>query len=135
MITYGLSLVTRTSADHLEIARRFCDISEKQKALPSKPQTFTVEVPDYYQRIQYQYRYLLACPTGLQAYWRYRLLPDMQHGAVPANLCELLPLSSREVQEMESRDWESREPGTTPNGSQIATAHCPLFTPSLQLLK
>ncbi len=124
MITYGLSLVTRTSADHLEIARRFCDISEKQKALPSKPQTFTVEVPDYYQRIQYQYRYLLACPTGLQAYWRYRLLPDMQHGAVPANLCELLPLSSREVQEMESPDSDIKT--TWDNSKWFPDSNCAL---------
>ncbi len=103
MITYGLSLATPTSVDDLEIARKFCDISEKQKALPSKPQTFTVEIADY-QAIQYRYRYLLACPTGLQAYWRYRLLPEMPQGAVPANLCELLPLRSREIREMESPD-------------------------------
>jgi len=103
MITYGLNLATRDGTDHLGVAGKFCDIAEKQKRFPSQPQTFTVEVLDQ-QAIQYQYRYLLACPTGLQAYWRYRLLPNMAHGAVPANLCELLPLRSREIQELESPD-------------------------------
>ncbi|PMD30675.1 hypothetical protein L207DRAFT_592434 [Hyaloscypha variabilis F] len=106
------ALQLKPSRTSYELARSFSEIAEKQHAQQSEGQKFTVELletPDF----QYGYRYLLACPTGLQAYWRCRLRPNLEQGNVPVELCELLPLQSLEVQELESAnpsvsmDWNS----------------------------
>ncbi|KAH8787687.1 hypothetical protein BGZ57DRAFT_879625 [Hyaloscypha finlandica] len=101
MITFGLSLASRASPEYFVIARTFCCIAEPHKRQPGKGQTFIIEMKDV-SDIQYRYRYLLACQANLQAYWRYRLLMRDDQGSIPPNLCNILPLYSREIQELES---------------------------------
>jgi hypothetical protein len=103
MITFGLSLASQASPEYFIIARTFCSIADPQKQQPGKGQTFTIEMKDV-PDIQYRYRYLLACQANLQAYWRCRLLLRDDQGSVPPNLCNTLPLYSREIQELESAD-------------------------------
>ena len=105
MVTDGLSLATSgTCPEYHDLAQTFGEISNKQNQQPGKAQIFTVEVkaiPD----LKYRYRYLLASHTNLLAYWRVRFGSE---GSVPRHLCQLLPLASREIQELESADSRIR---------------------------
>ena len=45
----------------------------------------------YEERLMYRYRYLLSCQTGLQAFWRLRILQDVTQGSIPLDICKNYP--------------------------------------------
>jgi hypothetical protein len=101
MVISGLSLARHASPEYVAVARKFSSIAENSTRRPGRSQKFTIELKEN-SDLQLRYRFLLACETNLQAYWSFRLLSHFGRGSIPSNLCDLIPLHSRENQELES---------------------------------
>lgn len=52
--------------------------------------------------VEYKYRYVLACPLDLTAYWRHCRVPETFHATVPMDLCATMSLRSHPVHMMKT---------------------------------
>ncbi|PVH72899.1 hypothetical protein DL98DRAFT_595551 [Cadophora sp. DSE1049] len=114
-VAFGLSLLEKLEGSDHELARKLCALAPDPQPSPESYYEITVSFR-YVPTAEFRYRYLLASPKGLQAFWRHRLGQNVMIGSVPLDLCQRYSLNSADVYE----NGENPAMGLPEAGSQVA---------------
>ncbi|KAE8443415.1 hypothetical protein EG329_001896 [Mollisiaceae sp. DMI_Dod_QoI] len=97
-VAFGLGLLERVNIEDRQNAVNFCSLAADIQKDPPDEYTITVRLR-WSDILEYRYRYLLATPNNIHAFWRH---PRHLHGGT---LCRNYSPDSRVVRTMEAYRW------------------------------